>query len=446
LGGRTADLEAVLDAALDTPGADEVEVRVTRSWGGLARFARSSIHQHVATEDATVAVRVAVGTQVGTASSNDATAAGAAAVAGRALAAARVAPPDPAYPGLAGPAPLPAVPRRFDPETAAASPARRAEAVARLLGALGTTQEAAGAVSSSATEAALATSAGARHLGRATRAGLSAVVSTRAASGHTEDAAVSLDALDPAAAGAEAADTCARASDPGDVEPGTWTVVLGPSAVMTLLEHLALTAFAGKAFNEGRSAFSGRLGETVASSLVSVADDALADGAIGLPFDDEGTPRQRVELVTDGVATGVVHDRASAAAAGLTSTGHGLAAPNPWGPLALHLVLAPGRSSVGELVGGVERGLWVTRFWYTRTVNPKQTVITGMTRDGTFLIEDGRLGAPVRNLRFNQSILEALASCDGVGDRLRTCVDELGDSRAPAVRLRSFVFTSVSDH
>ncbi|MBA3302879.1 MAG: hypothetical protein H0U26_03270 [Acidimicrobiia bacterium] len=259
---------------------------------------------------------------------------------------------------------------------------------------------------------------------------------------------MSLDQLDPAAVGALAADTCARATEPGDVEPGTWAVVLGPSAVMTLLEHLALTSFSGKSYHEGRSAFCGRLGTAVASPLVSIADDPLADGAIGLPFDDEGTPRRRVELITAGVATGMVHDRASAAAAGAdaVSTGHGLPAPNPWGPLTLHLVLAPGSSSTGELVAGVERGLYVTRFWYTRTVNPKQTVVTGMTRDGTFLIEDGRIGAPVRNLRYNQSILDALASCDGVGDRLHTCVDELGDSRAPALRLRSFAFTSASDH
>ncbi|MBW3645171.1 MAG: TldD/PmbA family protein, partial [Actinobacteria bacterium] len=126
--------------------------------------------------------------------------------------------------------------------------------------------------------------------------------------------------------------------------------------------------------------------------------------------------------------------------------GHALPAPNPWGPLPRHLVMAPGRSSVDELVAGVERGLMVTRFWYTRTLNPKQTLLTGMTRDGTFRIDGGQRGPAVRNLRYNQSILEALASCDGVGELLRVAVDGTSQTRAPALRLRSFRFTSVSDH
>jgi predicted Zn-dependent protease len=184
----------------------------------------------------------------------------------------------------------------------------------------------------------------------------------------------------------------------------------------------------------------------VAADVVTIADDPLADGVIGLPFDDEGTPVTRVDLITKGVATGVVHDRATAAAAGVPPTGHGLPAPNPWGPLARHVVLEPGEASPEELIAGVERGLYVTRFWYTRAVNPKQTRVTGMTRDGTFRIEGGRLGPPVRNLRYNESILDALASCDGVGAALRTCSDELGDTRVPALRLRRFSFTAVSDH
>jgi predicted Zn-dependent protease len=223
-------------------------------------------------------------------------------------------------------------------------------------------------------------------------------------------------------------------------------VVLGPSAVMTLMEWLALTTFSAKAQQEGRSAFAERMGTPVASDVVTVADDPLAEGVIGLPFDDEGTAVSRVDLITKGVATGVVHDRATAGAAGVAATGHGLPAPNPWGPLARHVVLEPGGASTDELVAGVERGLYVTRFWYTRAVNPKQTRVTGMTRDGTFRIEGGRLGAPVRNLRYNESILDALTSCDGVGATLRTCSDELGDTRVPPLRLRRFAFTAVSDH
>ena len=439
-------LGALLDVALGVEGADEVEAVARRRWGGLCRFARSAIHQHVDADDTTISVRVAVGGRVGTAVTNGVSADGVAAAATTAVARARVTPPDPQWPGTAPAAPLPRVRGRFDEATAAASPQRRAEAAAALVGRLRAGQEAAGAVATTASEVAVATTAGARHHALTTRAAISTVVMGPGSSGHAEDAAIGLDGVDPAALGEEAASTCERSTDPGDVEPGVMEVVLGPSAVMTLMEWLALTTFSAKAQQEGRSAFAERMGEAVASELVSIADDPVADGVIGLPFDDEGTPCATVELIRDGVATGVVHDRATAAAAGVAPTGQGLPAPNPWGPLARHLVLEPGGASTEDLVAGVDRGLYVTRFWYTRAVNPKQTRVTGMTRDGTFRIEDGRLGPPVRNLRFNESILDALASCDGVGSTLRTCSDELGDTRVPALRLRRFSFTAVSDH
>lgn len=435
-------LHAALDAALAVDGAEEVEARAVHTWGGLARFARSAVHQHVAGDDTSVSVRVVVGGRVGVSATNDASPEGAVATAARALAAARRSRPDPGWPGLAGPAELPATGSRFDEATAEASPTRRATAVARVLGHLAPGQEGAGAVATAATEVALATTAGARLHGSATRAAVSTVVMGGGGSGHAEDAGVALDDLDLDGTGRGAAATCEEAVEPVAAPPGAYEVVLLPSAVATLLEYLAFTTFSAKAYAEGRSAFCGRLGEAVASPLVTIADDALGPGAVGLPFDAEGTPKARVPLITEGVAAGLVHDRATAASAGVASTGHGLPAPNPWGPMARHLVLAPGATSTEELIAGVEHGLLVTRFWYTRAVNPKRTLLTGMTRDGTFRIEDGRRRGPVRNLRYNQSVLDALTTCDGVGSQLRAGSDESSDSRAPALRLRSFAFTS----
>lgn len=433
------------DAALGMAGADAVEARVTHAWGALARFASSAIHQHVDGDDTVVSVRVVRGERVGVASTNDATEAGVAATAVRALAAAEASPPEVSFPGLAGPGPLADVASRFDEVTAAASPQRRAQSVAQLLGALASNQYGAGALSISASEVALATTAGARHYGAATRSAASTVVTGGGATGHGEDANVVLDELDVAGVGRRAAEVASAAVDPVAAEPGEHDVVLMPSAVATLVDYLS-GAFSGKAVAEGRSALSQRLGQMVVSPLIHLADNALDPGAFGVAFDGEGTPRQRVELLAGGRAGGVVHDRASAATAGTDSTGHGLAAPNPWGPMPGHLVLAAGESSVEDLIAGVERGLLVTRFWYTRPVNAKRTLVTGMTRDGTFRIEAGQLVGPVRNLRYNQSILGALATCDGVGDTLRPCSDEGSDIRVPALRLRSFNFTSSSDH
>jgi len=438
-------LHDLLDAALGLEGADEVEARAEHRWGGLARFAGSAIHQHVDVDDTSVSVRVVCAGRIGVASTNDATAAGVAAAGARALAAARLSPPDPHYPGLAGPTVVAGAQGRFDQATADTSPRRRAAAVAEVLAALGPDQEAAGAVSTTAAEVAFATTAGARLHALSTRASASTVVTGGGATGHGEDAGRALGELDVAAVGKRAAATAAAAVDPRDVAPGEHDVVLMPSAVATLVEYLA-EAFSAKAVAEGRSPFGGRLGEAVASPLIDLADDPCSEDALGLPFDGEGTPRTRVQLLAAGRAVGMVHDRTSAAKAGVASTGHGLAAPNPWGPVAAHPVLAPGTSSLDDLVAGVDRGLLVTRFWYTRTVNPKRTLVTGMTRDGTFGIEGGRRVGPVRNLRYNQSILEALASCDGVGNRVHACSDEGSDTRVPALRLRSFTFTSTSDH
>lgn len=438
-------LHDLLDAAVGLDGADEVEARAVHTWGGLARFADSAIHQHVAGDDTSVSVRVNSGGRVGAASTNDATSAGVATAAARALAAARLSPPDPRYPGLAGPATLAEEPGRYDEATAATSPRQRAMAVAALLAALGPGQQAAGAVSTTAAEVAFATTAGARLYALSTRASASAVVTGDGATGHGEDAARALEKVDVAGVGERAAATAAAAVDPIDIQPGDHDVVLSPSAVATLVEYLG-EAFSAKAVAEGRSPFTGHLGKSFASPLIHLADDPTGEGAVGVPFDGEGTPRRRVQLMAAGRAVAVVHDRASAAAAGTTSTGHGLSAPNPWGPSASHLTLSPGSSSVEDLVAGIDRGLLVTRFWYTRTVNPKRTLVTGMTRDGTFRIEGGRRVGAVHNLRYNQSILEALARCDGVGNRLHACSDEGGDIRVPALRLRAFTFTSASDH
>jgi predicted Zn-dependent protease len=440
------DLDRVLDAALGIDGADDVEVRASRHTGGLTRFANSTVHQHVQTDATSLSIRVAIGQRVGATTTNDVTPEGAARAAAAAVAAARLTPPDPTYPGMAGPASLPETGPRADPATAGAAPADRVAAVATLLAQLRPGQTGAGALETGCHEVAYATTAGARHDGTATRASLSAVVTGGGATGHAEDASSAMGDLDAADVGERAAATCAAAVDPAEHPPGDLDVVLLPSAVMTMLEYLSFTTFSAKAVQEGRSAFAERLGHQVASPLVGIADDPLGPGSIGLTFDGEGTPRRRVELIVEGVATGMVHDRATAKAAGVESTGHGLPGPNPWGPFAGSLVLSPGTSTLDDLIGGVDAGLLVTRFWYARTVNAKRTIITGMTRDGTFRIEGGAVGPPVRNLRFNQSILDALAACDGVGDLLRTCNDESSDTRCPAIRIRGFTFTSSSDH
>jgi predicted Zn-dependent protease len=231
-----------------------------------------------------------------------------------------------------------------------------------------------------------------------------------------------------------------------DVDPGEWTVILEPPATGTLVQFLAYLGFSGRAYQEQRAFTSGRLGEAALDPAVTIADDALAPDTVGFPFDAEGTPKQRVELVRDGVLAAVVHDRATGARAGTGSTGHGLPAPNTWGPLPVNPLMSPGDGgSIDDLVAGCERGLLVTRFHYTNVVEPMEAVLTGMTRDGTFLVVDGRVTGAVRNLRFTQSALAALARVEAVSTETGYASELFfAGSRCPALRLPAFTFTSAT--
>jgi predicted Zn-dependent protease len=178
---------------------------------------------------------------------------------------------------------------------------------------------------------------------------------------------------------------------------------------------------------------------------VSIWDDGNDPTGLPAPIDFEGAVRQRVDLIAGGVATAVVHDAATGARAGTGSTGHGLPAPNTLGPIALNLFMAPGETPRDELIRNLKRGIWVTRFHYINPVHPKKAILTGMTKDGTFLIEDGRLTKPLLNFRFTQSIPEAFSSVLGASRETKLLPGEFfGASRCPALHLGSFNFTGVT--
>ena len=200
------------------------------------------------------------------------------------------------------------------------------------------------------------------------------------------------------------------------VDAGDYPVVLDTYAVVDVLDMLGYLGFSALAVQEGRSFV--ELGKRVGSELVTIRDDATDPAGLPMAFDYEGVAKQRVELL----------DRAACARAWSTtprrppatadaSTGHGLPAPNPYGPFPLNMVMDAGTASRDELIGGIDRGLLVTRFHYTNPVHPKLAIVTGMTRDGTFLVEDGKIVGPVRNLRFTQSYLDAIGRVSAVGSR-----------------------------
>jgi predicted Zn-dependent protease len=431
--------------ALASPLVEGVEVVVTRSAGGLARFANSQLSQHVDTETIDVNVRVvAAGGRVGVVSRTTDDPAQVARAAQDALVIARLVPGDPDFPGLAPAAPVDRV--EADQATVAAGPADRARAVAALLAVVPPDVEAAGAYETGVDELGVFTTAGQAVTALVSRAALTTVLSGPTSSGYAEAGGRSISAVDPTALGRRALAKVRAGADPIEVDPGVWPVVLEPAATGTLVQFLALLGFSGRDYEEGRAFTVGRLGEQALDPRITIVDDALSPDTIGYPFDYEGTPKQRVELVRAGVLGSLCHDRATGRRAGTGSTGHGLPAPNTFGPVPLNPLMAAGEDgSLDDLVAGCERGLAVTRFHYTNIVRPRETTLTGMTRDGTFLVEDGRITRAVRNLRFDQSILDALATVDAVSTE-RGYASELffGGSRCPGVRLPAFSFSSTT--
>jgi predicted Zn-dependent protease len=441
------EIKRVAAAALDVGGADGVEVLFMHEWGGLTRFASSSIHQSTAREDTGLRVRVVADGRTGVAGTNDFSPEGARAAAASALEMASVAVADPAFPGLAPADPI-EDPSRFDEATAATTPQRRAEGVAELVGACPEGFAAAGAFETMGSEVAILNTEGQFCWAPSSLASITTVVTGGdGGNGFAEVFAAGVGDLDPEAIGRRAADKAVASQAPRDLEPGRTTVVLEPSAVSTLVGFLAWIGFGGRLLVEGRSCLSGREGQRVAAEAVTIYDDARASGTLGLPFDFEGVRRSRVDLIERGVFRGGVHDLRTARQAGVRSTGHALPPPNPEGPFPLNLFMEPGSSSVEEMVGSTERGVLVTRFHYSNVVHPVESTITGMTRDGTFLIERGEVAHAVKNFRFTQSILEALANTVAVGARTELASEFFfSASRVPALKIESFNFSGRSDH
>jgi predicted Zn-dependent protease len=383
----------------------EVEVTVRQGSEALTRFATGFIHQNVASEVNHVLIRVALdGRNASTSVDGPADDESLGRAIDNVLEAARVRPADPEWPGLTAPAPAPEV-DHFDEETAAATPDERARRVRDFVDAAGGL-ETAGFCSTTTVQLGFANSAGQRLAGRGTAAEIDGIARTATADGSGRIASARIGDLDGRAVGDRAATKARTASDPTDLEPGRYEVVLEPDCVGNILSFLLVSGFNGKAVEEGRSF--AQVGEAQFDPSITLRDDVTDPGTLGIPFDIEGTPKRPLDLVRDGVTRGLLHTRRTALAAGVASTGHAVEGGAAWGALGANLVLDAGSVSTDELVGGVERGVLVTDFWYTRILDPRTQVVTGLTRNGVWLIEDGRVVRPVTNLRFTQSFLDAL--------------------------------------
>jgi predicted Zn-dependent protease len=437
--------ERAVAMALDA-GATQAEALVQHTRSALTRFANNELHQNVAEEDSSVNLRFVDGQRVGVASLNRHDEAALTRLVSSAATSARLQPEQSDFRSLPAPRPTPLVAGAFASTTVAADPDVRADAAAAVIAAArGVDAQAFGYVQTSSEQVSVVNSLGIRVSEPRSRAQvLTVMMGPGGGTGYAEQVAVDVASIDAAAIGREAAERTAAMREPIELPAGEYAVVLDGYAVMDFTDWLGYLGFSALAVEEERSFF--EAGKVVASPLVTIHDDAADPLGTPASFDYEGVPTQRVTLLEGGVCRDPVHDSATAARAGVASTGHGLPAPNPWGPFPLHPVMAPGGTPREELIGSLERGLLVTRFHYTNVVHPKQVVVTGMTRDGLFLVEGGRITAPVRNLRFTQDYLAALASVDGVSTERRAVEGFLGTTVVPALRLRSFTFTGTTEH
>jgi PmbA protein len=437
--------EAALADAL-REGVTEAEALVTTEDSALTRFANSEIHQNVAETNSTINLRVVVGKRVGVASSGRTDAEGLHRLAENAAAIARVVEELEDWGGLPGPTEIHDVPGAYSRTTAEASPEFRAEAVRAVISAADDAAVTAYGSFATGTESiAVANSAGARASGTRTTSQLITVsMGANGGSGYAEAAAVDASTIDAGALGREASGKARATANAVSVDPGDYPVVLEEYAVVDLLDMLGYLGFSALAVQEERSFF--EAGKRIGSDLVTIVDDG--DDPTGLPlwFDYEGVAKRRVELVERGICREVVYDAQTAARDGVASTGHGLPAPNPWGPFPVNMFMEAGDATRDDLIAGLDRGLLVTRFHYTNPVHPKLAIVTGMTRDGTFLVEGGKIVGPVKNLRYTQSYLAALAGTVAVARERKTLKGFLGGVVVPAVRIDGWTFTGGTEH
>lgn len=442
-------LRTLAEAVLRRCGDWPAEVMLGAGDEALTRFANNTIHQNVAERNVSVSLRVFRGHRAGGATTNRLDDQGLDDLVARAKANAEVSPEDPEFLDLTPPQTYPQV-EAFDEATAAYTPQARAEAVGlvcRLAQERGFT--AAGAFSTAVHELALANSAGLWAYFPSTTANfLTTVMADEVASGRAEAVAWRVSGLPPIEDLArEAVRKADLARNPRPLDPGEYPVVLDPYATGDLLQMLNFYGMGAQAVQEGRSWMAHRLGQQAMSPLVSIWDDALDSRTLPRPFDFEGMPKRRVDIVKEGVVLGPVYDRRTARKEGKESTGHGLPpGARGFGPVAFNLFLAPGDLSTADLLRRMGRGLYITRFWYTRLVHPRDCVVTGMTRDGVYWVEDGEIAYPVKNLRFTQSYVDALAGVEAVGRETRLLGGEFGGTATfvPALYLRAFRFTGAT--
>jgi predicted Zn-dependent protease len=440
----------LLKKVVQSSSADQTEAILLTEDSSLTRFAGSAVHQHVAEKNLTVILRAVLEKKIAVVTTNILRPSSLRKSLQKAISLAKVQHPNDEFVSLPEPEFLPET-KTFSENISRLTPNNKMGMIKKLLrrvkekGCRGS-----GAFSNGEVEMAVVNSLGVEAYQRFSDLFLHLIVEDEKSSGYASFVARDPDQLDVDSLAQEAIQKTSK-EEPIQVEPGEYEVILEPYAVSELLSFLGYLGFHALAVQEGRSFFSNRFGEKIVDEKVTIYDDGLDPEGLQIPFDFEGIAKKRVTFFDRGVAKEVTYDSFTAGREGKKSTGHGLIPPNTEGPIPINLFMERGESSLEEMVKSVRRGVYITRFHYTNVVEPMKAVITGMTRDGTFLIDEGEIKEPIKNLRFTESVLKALSRVTGVSKNRRICSEGTVYSRrfvtgtvVPAVKIDGFNFSGVS--
>jgi predicted Zn-dependent protease len=457
----------IFDRIRKLSSGDEVEVVFSGGRFALTRFANNVIHQNVAEENYVVSVRAAFGKRTARAFTNKFDDESLRQVVRSAESLARVQHPDtdllpmPDSSETTGSAAARATytnttPSRHFQQTADITPELRAEGVKQIVGVADRHKlTTAGVFSSAEALDGIFNSRGLSRWHTQTSAEVSITMLASDSSGWQKANSPNVGNLDPLALAETAARKAVDSAHPQEISAGKYTVILEPAAVLDIVGFM-FWDYSGMAILDQRSFLTGRIGTKLFGDNITIWDDVTHPLQTGSPFDGEGVQRQQVELVKDGFVKRVVYARATAErmkhsefkdkAGPIEATGHGFALPNEIGEMPLNIVFAPvdHPQTVEQMFASTERGVLVTRLWYIREVEPFEKMLTGMTRDGTFLVENGRVRGGVRNFRFNESLIHMLSNVEAMSKPVRACGEESFDMVVPAMKVKEFNFTEVT--
>ena len=421
----------------------DLEMALCASESALTRFANNTIHQNVSDESRSASIRVAIGQRTARVSTNRLDEASIRRATAQAIELARANEEDPGLPPMAMPEDIVPV-DRWDEATAALPAESRAGAVREAIAAITTRHaSAAGIFSNERSTQTLLNSNGvfARH--NETGAGFSVTATATDSSGWAKASSVRASDIDTLALAKSAAEKAVLSKTPRRMEPGMYRVILEPAAVLDLVGQIFADCSA-TALDEERSFLNGRLGQRIFAANITIRDDVRHPLQNGAPFDGEGVPRRGLTLFENGHPREMPYSRTAALRNGHSPTGHGYALPNDVGESPSNIVVEGGSATMPELMAKLGQGILVTRLWYIREVDPFRKVMTGMTRDGTFLVEDGEIQHGLHNFRFNISVVDLLNAVEAMTPSSRSTGEESFDMVVPAMLVAQFPFTEVT--